>query len=711
VLGALSAPVPGVRAAEPPKVVVIVGPVGGTTPSYRADADKAAAEALNYTPNVVKIYSPNATWAAVKPALQGASIVIYMGHGNGFPSPYTSSPAPERQNGLGLNPTAGANDTSTKYYGESVIASEVDLAPNAVVILGHLCYASGSSEPGNADPSQSVAQQRVDNFAAGFIAAGARAVFAEAYSGAAAGYVRALFTSHGTIGDIWANAPSRQNNAYSFPSTRSPGMTVQMDPDAKSGKYYRAVTGDMSLSADSVIGSGGSTPVTNPNPIANPTPTPTPKPTPAPTAAPTPTPTSDPLEPSVGSGAQVGGMLTSMSAPLVFSPNGDGRQDTFAIKAKLAAKAAWAVTVTDAGGTIFDSASGNSDNIALNWDGQSAGARMADGTYTYRIIAADLQGGTLERTGSVRIDTVPPDLTQPIPDGMLGSLSPNGDGANDTWTGSFSMNEPGTLEATVVSNQGGVLVRHLTGTVTNGSGTLTWDGRTDRGSGVADGIYNLVVIGRDQAGNPGVAQGLALSLYRAVAKVAVAPAIFYPQDRDALAPSTRLGFTLTAPATVTWTINDESGAIVATKYVSTALPAGNFAWVWKGTDGAARLLPPGAYTATLTATNGTLATTSRTALTVAAFAIGTSSPAVARGESVTITAISAEALAAAPTVTIAQPGLKPRTVSMVKASGTNAWRVTTKLSASGKSGALTLTVSGTDTARGRNAATSTVPLR
>src|SRR5439155_22109486 len=152
---------------------------------------------------------------AVKSALQGASIVIYMGHGNGFPSPHTTTFAPDRQDGFGLNPIAGVDDSTTRYWGEQYITSDVRLAPNAVVILGHLCYASGSSEPGYADPTQAVAQQRVDNFAAGFLAAGARAVIAEAYNGAAANYVQALFTAHSSIGSIWAGSPSQQGRTFS----------------------------------------------------------------------------------------------------------------------------------------------------------------------------------------------------------------------------------------------------------------------------------------------------------------------------------------------------------------------------------------------------------------------------------------------------------------------------------------------------------------
>ena len=69
-----------------PKVVIIVGATHAATGRYRGFADAAYAEATKYTSNVVKVYSPNATWAAVKSATVGASIVIYFGHGNGWPA-------------------------------------------------------------------------------------------------------------------------------------------------------------------------------------------------------------------------------------------------------------------------------------------------------------------------------------------------------------------------------------------------------------------------------------------------------------------------------------------------------------------------------------------------------------------------------------------------------------------------------------------------
>ena len=105
-LGWTSAPSPAAAAASSdPKVVLVVGATHGTTPSYRSWMNVVATTAARYTRNVVKVYSPNATWSAVKSALQGASIVVYMGHGNGFPSPYSTTPNPYTQNGMGLNAT------------------------------------------------------------------------------------------------------------------------------------------------------------------------------------------------------------------------------------------------------------------------------------------------------------------------------------------------------------------------------------------------------------------------------------------------------------------------------------------------------------------------------------------------------------------------------------------------------------------------------
>src|SRR5450759_569168 len=151
------------------KVVIIVGPTDTVTSTYRSDGDLFYNEAIKYTANVVKVYSPNATWAAVSAALQGASVVVYLGHGSGFPSPYSTTLNTSTEDGFGLNATAGNGDSNTVYYGEAYIRNYVHLAPNAVVIFNHACYTPGAAS-GIPDPTLSIAKQRIDNYASGFFA-------------------------------------------------------------------------------------------------------------------------------------------------------------------------------------------------------------------------------------------------------------------------------------------------------------------------------------------------------------------------------------------------------------------------------------------------------------------------------------------------------------------------------------------------------------
>ena len=245
-------------ASSSAKVVIIVGPTEGATSSYRAYADAEYAEVIKHTSNVVKVYSPNATWAAVQAAVEGASIVIYHGHGNGWPSPYTYDHTFSTKNGFGLNGTAGNGDYNLTYYGEPYV-STLHFAANAVVLLHNLCYASGNSEPGYAEPTLDVARQRVDNFAAGFLKAGAKAVIADGHAGAI-GYLERLFTVDETLVSNWRNHADFHDNELSYNSIRTPGGVYAMDPEQPTSGYYRAISGGLNTRSTDIVGGAGTPP-------------------------------------------------------------------------------------------------------------------------------------------------------------------------------------------------------------------------------------------------------------------------------------------------------------------------------------------------------------------------------------------------------------------------------------------------------------------
>jgi hypothetical protein len=234
---------PAPAAAAGVKVVIVVGPVGSSTANYIYNARKLAAQARSYGATVYELYSPHATWARVKSVAQGANLFIYLGHGNGYPSPYGPF-SKYTKDGLGLNAADGSS--RNVYYGEYYLSTYIHLARNAVVILNRLCYASGDSEWGAANPTKATAIKRADNFAAGFLRTGARAVFAEGINSASSILFGLFRTSHTMKQIFWADPARSGRYAFSFASVRTPGKVALMDPYAPS-RYYRSVVGDLGV--------------------------------------------------------------------------------------------------------------------------------------------------------------------------------------------------------------------------------------------------------------------------------------------------------------------------------------------------------------------------------------------------------------------------------------------------------------------------------
>lgn len=466
-LASVGAAVPtGVAAAEP-KVVIIVGATEGTTDSYRRDADETYAAALQYTSNVVKVYSPNATWARVKAAVAGASVVVYLGHGNGWPSPYTYDPNYTTKDGFGLNRVEGGGDSNRVYYGEPYI-STLNLS-GAVVILNHLCYASGNSEPGATDPTVSVARQRVDNYASAFLRAGAAAVIADANYGLG-GYLRDLFTTSQPIESLWANQGNARGNLVSFPSTRTSGATAYMDPNTPTSGFYRSLVvrtaGTVVSFGSGAAGGGG---VTTPPPVVD---------------------TSPPQLTAVNPGPET---ISSVS------PNGDGSHDTVTLSVTSSEPGSVVAAVREPYGSIVrnwtvPTATGTT---AVTWDGRdSAGAAVVDGRYVLSVTPTDAAGNTgasQERVvdvatalGSVTTSST----TAFFPVGTTRSLR--------TTDLSFTLSRAMTVTWTLSNAEGAIVETHLdAASLPAGTQTWTFDGRRSDGRTLAPGRYTSVVEATD----------------------------------------------------------------------------------------------------------------------------------------------------------------------------------------------------------------------
>ncbi len=199
------------------KVAIIVGPTGSQTDSYRDYANREAAAAADAGAEVVKVYSPRATWENVVAAVKDANIVIYHGHGNGFPNPYTTFTLPDgtqctpntrrqrcelrdRVNGWGLNKTEDGGNSDGKglvYCGQEALEGRltssdgadqrrycggvnsggIDPAPNFAMIFANACYTPGEGEPGSTTHLKR-ARARVYNYSEPALKLGAGAYYA-----------------------------------------------------------------------------------------------------------------------------------------------------------------------------------------------------------------------------------------------------------------------------------------------------------------------------------------------------------------------------------------------------------------------------------------------------------------------------------------------------------------------------------------------------
>jgi putative cell wall-binding protein len=254
------------------KVVIIVGPTGGQTAGYRSTGDSIAATAQAAGATVVKVYSPNATWANVQAAVNGANIIVYLGHGNGYPNPYSSGHEyTDRVNGWGLNRTGSNGDSddwsSTMVYcGEKALlgtlsgsdgaaqrqycSGGINPAPGFVMIYNKACYTPGAGEVFDVKATESVAFERVRNYSYPALAKGASAYFAtDLHNGAQYLVDTILRNPTMTYGNVARNAPGYDATAQrQFGHPDLAGDQVWIQRTGSNPDYWYAYAGNPAAS-------------------------------------------------------------------------------------------------------------------------------------------------------------------------------------------------------------------------------------------------------------------------------------------------------------------------------------------------------------------------------------------------------------------------------------------------------------------------------
>jgi hypothetical protein len=231
-----------------PKAVIIVAPTGELTEGNLTLGEEMALRAEAAGMDVHRVFYPHATWEVVLAEIQGASLVAYYGHGYGWPS-NTPELWEVQQDGMGLNAYDGSGEYEVHYYGANKIRDSIRLAPHAAVFLMRGCYTAGNGLNEDPIPPLDTARQHVDNYASGWLAVGAGAVFAFA-TGSRTSYPEQLMAGDAaTVDDLFMNAGDAiGTNTLYFDSQRTPGARNHLDPHPTKG-YLRALSGDLGMTA------------------------------------------------------------------------------------------------------------------------------------------------------------------------------------------------------------------------------------------------------------------------------------------------------------------------------------------------------------------------------------------------------------------------------------------------------------------------------
>ena len=166
----------------PLTAVLIVGPIDGDYGSWttqeKQNMELAAVELEANGVTVHRFYTPNNNWGQITAAAQGAQFLFYRGHGVYW------SALP--------NPTVGGFALHDSFVSSEMIRTDLELAPNAIVML-YGCFTAGSSSSDDSPINSAEAQRRVAQYSDPFFDIGAAGYYANWFGDAFQKYVRYLY--------------------------------------------------------------------------------------------------------------------------------------------------------------------------------------------------------------------------------------------------------------------------------------------------------------------------------------------------------------------------------------------------------------------------------------------------------------------------------------------------------------------------------------
>ncbi len=278
---------------------------------------------------------------------------------------------------------------------------------------------------------------------------------------------------------------------------------------------------------------------------------------------------------------------------MVFSPNGDGNKDTFAINQTGSAEDLWTGSIRDGSGKTVFTKSWNGAPSDFIWDGKGTdGETVPDGVYSYRIASTDRAGNTASAVlDNIIVNTQPTPVTLNIDNSYF---SPNGDGVKDTVTLTPGVPvKTGIREWSLrILNAAGTAVRTVDGK-SSAPDAFVFDGRNDAGTVLPEGVYTAALSVQYVNGNhPETASpSFTLDLTPPTASVKANYPVFSPNG-DGNKDTITFFQDTSSEDLWTGTIVDSSGKAVKTY---TWRGPADMQTVWDGREQNGALAPDGTY--------------------------------------------------------------------------------------------------------------------